>query len=97
MGLLKDVSESTGELPCNIILDGLEQEGEPCRRQGYASTYKAQYSGLDVSVTVVEDITVTANVKKASTLSVASGCLLTCVIIHAEMEALGITVASTRS
>ena len=61
---MKDISDATKALPCNILLQGIVCEEDVFRDKGYAVVHKGDYRGVEVAVTTVQEVDHTPHVSQ---------------------------------
>lgn len=61
---MKDLSDATKALPCNTILQGVDHEESVFRAKGYAVVHKGDYRGVEVAVTIVQELDHTPHVSQ---------------------------------
>jgi hypothetical protein len=64
INLVKDLSDATKALPCNIILQGISCEEDVFRDKEYAVVHKGDYRGVEVAVTTVQEVDHTPHVSQ---------------------------------
>lgn len=64
INLVKDISDATNALPCNIILQDVIREGNVFREKRYAVVHKGDYRGVEVAMTVIQELDHTSQVSQ---------------------------------
>lgn len=74
MNLMKDLSDATNALPCNIVLQGVSREESVFRDKEYAVVHKGDYRGVGVAVTIVQELDHTPHVSQVRAHNITFFC-----------------------